>query len=82
MLPAALEYPLVDYNGLHVYRPARGGRLCEQFGVYKTINRIPLLCQLNEPVSRSFTEKVENVWVEESGASEGATVMVHTGAWW
>ena len=25
-----------------MYRPARGGRLCERFGGYKTINRIPL----------------------------------------
>ena len=25
-----------------VYRPARGGRSCERFGGYKTINRIPL----------------------------------------
>ena len=24
--------------------PARGGRSCEHFGGYKTINRIPLLC--------------------------------------
>ena len=25
-----------------MYRPARGGRSCEHFGGYKTINRIPL----------------------------------------
>ena len=25
-----------------MYRPARGGRSCERFGGYKTINRIPL----------------------------------------
>ena len=25
-----------------MYWPARGGRLCERFGGYKTINRIPL----------------------------------------
>ena len=25
-----------------VYRPARGGRSCERFGGYKTLNRIPL----------------------------------------
>ena len=42
MLPAALEYPLGDCNGVRVYRPARGGRSCEHFGGYKTINRIPL----------------------------------------
>ena len=24
--------------------PARGGRSCERFGGYKTINRIPLYC--------------------------------------
>ena len=42
MLPAALEYPLGAWNGFRVYRPARGGRLCEHFGGYKTINRIPL----------------------------------------
>ena len=24
-----------------MYRPARGGRSCEHFGGYKTINRIP-----------------------------------------
>ena len=39
MLPTALEYPR---NAFHVYRPARGGRLCEHFGGYKTINRTPL----------------------------------------
>ena len=27
-----------------MYRPARGGRLCEHFGGYKTINRILLFC--------------------------------------
>ena len=42
MLPAAMEYPPGDWNGFRVYRPARGGRLCEHFGGYKTINRIPL----------------------------------------
>ena len=31
MLSAALEYPLGDWNGFCVYRPARGGRLCEHF---------------------------------------------------
>ena len=31
-----------DSNGFRVYRPARGERLCEHFGVYKTINLIPL----------------------------------------
>ena len=29
-------------NGFLLYRPARGGRSCEHFGGYKTINRIPL----------------------------------------
>ena len=33
-----------------MYRPARGGRSCERFGGYKTINRIPLPLHL-----RSFT---------------------------
>ena len=42
MLQTALEYPSGDRNGFRVYRPARGGRLCERFGGYKTINRIPL----------------------------------------
>ena len=42
MLPVAVEYPPGDWNGFRVYRPARGGRLCERFGGYKTINRIPL----------------------------------------
>ena len=42
MLPAALEYPSGDLNGFRVHRPAREGRLCEHFGGYKTINRIPL----------------------------------------
>ena len=45
MLPVALEYPLGDRNGFRVYRPARGIRLCERFGGYKTINQTPLpLC--------------------------------------
>ena len=38
----ALEYPPEDRNSFRVYRPARGGRLCERFGGYKTINRIHL----------------------------------------
>ena len=42
MLPTALEYPSGDWNGVCAYRPARGGRLCEHFAGYKTINRIPL----------------------------------------
>ena len=42
MLPVALEYPPGNWNGFRVYMPARGGRSCEQFGGYKTINRIPL----------------------------------------
>ena len=42
MLPAVLEYPSGDSNGFCMYRPARGGRLCEHIGGYKTINRIPL----------------------------------------
>ena len=36
-----------------VYRPARGGRLCEHFGGYKTINRIPL------PLDRSIDRYTE-----------------------
>ena len=32
MLPAALEYPSVDWNGFFVYRLAREERLCEYFG--------------------------------------------------
>ena len=43
MLPVTLEYPPGVRNGFRVYRPARGGRLCERFGGYKTINQIPLL---------------------------------------
>ena len=42
MLPTALEYPSWDRNGVCVYSPARGGRFCEHFGGYKTINGIPL----------------------------------------
>ena len=42
MLPAALEYPSGDWNGFRVYRPARGGRSWDNFGGYKTINRMPL----------------------------------------
>ena len=42
MLPTALEYPSGDLNVFRVYRPARGGRSCERFGGYKTINRISL----------------------------------------
>ena len=42
LLPVALEYPPGDCNGFHVYRPARGGRSCERFGGYKTINLITL----------------------------------------
>ena len=46
MLPVALEYP----PGIEMVSvctvPARGGRSCEHFGGYKTINRIPLpLCE-------------------------------------
>ena len=41
MLPAALEYPLGDWNGFRVYRPAREGRSWEHFGGYTTVNRIP-----------------------------------------
>ena len=41
MLPTALEYPSGHWNGFRVYRPARGGRSCEFFGGFKTINRIP-----------------------------------------
>ena len=42
MLPAALEYPLGYWSDFRVYRPDREGRLCEYFGEYKTINRIPV----------------------------------------
>ena len=42
MLPTALEYPSGDWNGFHVYRPARGGRSYEHFGGYKIINQITL----------------------------------------
>ena len=42
MLPDALEYP----PGIEMVSvctvAARGGRSCERFGGYKTINRIPL----------------------------------------
>ena len=41
MLPTALEHP----QGIEMVSvctvPARGGRSCERFGGYKTINRIP-----------------------------------------
>ena len=42
MLPAALEYPSGDWNGLRVYWPAREERSCEHLSGYKIINRIPL----------------------------------------
>ena len=42
--------------------PARGGRSCEHFGGYKTINRIPLLNLM----------KNYGVWVEKLG------VKLHT----
>ena len=38
---------LGDWNGVRVYRPARGGRSCGHFGGCKTINRIPLPLLLN-----------------------------------
>ena len=50
MLPFALEYSRGDRNGFRVYRPARGGRLCERFDEYRTIKQIPLplpLCTSN-----------------------------------
>ena len=34
-----------------VYRPARGGRSCEHFGGYKTINRIPIAENFTPPCS-------------------------------
>ena len=43
MLPTALEYPSGIEMVFDVYRPARGGRSCEHFGGYKTMNRIHLL---------------------------------------
>ena len=55
LLPAALKHPSGDGNGFRVYRPAGGGRSCEHFGGYKTINRIPLLLlpynQLKDPLN-------------------------------
>ena len=52
MLPVALEYP----RGIEMVSvctvPARGGRSCEHFGGYKTINRIPL------PFIYIYTRKV------------------------
>ena len=35
--------------------PARGGRSCEHFGGYKTINRIPL------PLSNTSTSYVQHI---------------------
>ena len=55
MLPVALEYPYGDLNGFRVYRPARKGRLCEHFGGYKTINRIPL------PLKLKFYNRKRNI---------------------
>ena len=43
MLPVALEYPPEIEMVSVCTVPARGGRLCERFGGYKTINRIPLV---------------------------------------
>ena len=46
MLPVALEYP-PGIEMVSVYTvPARGGRSCEHFGGYKTINRIPFYLKL------------------------------------
>ena len=57
MLPAALEYPSGDWNGLCVYRPAMEGRSCEHFGGYMTINRMPLpLPCLSGPWSLFLTQ--------------------------
>ena len=48
MLPVALEYP----RGIEMVSvctvPARGGRSCEHFGGYKTINPIPLPLLIKE----------------------------------
>ena len=48
MLAVALKYPpgIVMVSVCTV--PARGGRSCEHFGGYKTINRIPLFLWLPE----------------------------------
>ena len=48
MLSVALEYPPGGLKMVSVCTvPARGGRSCERFGGYKTINRIPLPLPLN-----------------------------------
>ena len=42
--------------------PARGGRSCEHFGGYKTLNRIPLpLCCTNYEVKTSPIGQADNV---------------------
>ena len=44
-------------------RPARGGRLCEHFSGYKTINRIPLLRVVTFVPINSCTPLVDFVYI-------------------
>ena len=59
MLPGALEYPPGVVS--RVYRPARGGRSCERFGGYKTINRIPLPLGMSTKVYDLMYTDINNV---------------------
>ena len=43
-----------------MYRPARGGRSCERFGGYKTINRIPLPLYNTDDVQAIGAAPVDN----------------------
>ena len=71
-LPAALEYPSGYWNGFCVYRPAREGRLCEHFGGYKAINRIPL------PLKLRFYSRKRNIAFHLSNYISGVTWWNHT----
>ena len=72
MLPTALEYPSGDWNGFRMHRPARGGRSCEHFGGYKTINRIPL------PLHKIFEGKfvIGFLWSFHHAAEKEHSCMV------
>ena len=54
---------LGDRNGFRVYRPARGRRLCEHFGGYKTINRIPLPLPL--PLEGAISQNIGMIRITE-----------------
>ena len=49
MLPVALVYPPGIEMVFVCTVPARGGRSCERFGGYTTINRIPFTFMAGDP---------------------------------